>query len=275
MAVMSKQHSIQRNIRIHDEIARKYDAIHHNEIFNKHEQERLRVSLANAIKKIDTVSEHKNAIDYGCGTGNLTKHLLALGCKVVSADVSVKSLEILSNKYNGSNSVQTMLINGIDLSSIKNNEYDITATYSVLHHVPDYLTIVRELIRITKPGGIIYLDHEVNDCYWQRIGLYREFLDEIEKSNKKGYLYKCQNYYEQIKYAVYKYLRYQPEGDIHVWPDDHIDWDQIEHVINQNNCDIINKCDYLLNCSAYSQEIFDKYKDVCGDYRCVVARKIK
>lgn len=52
----------------------------------------------------------------------------------------------------------------------------MVATYSVLHHIPDYLGVIKELIRVTKPGGIIYIDHEVNEQYWEKSAVYNEFL---------------------------------------------------------------------------------------------------
>ena len=163
---------------MYNKIYNKYEQ-RHNEIYNTIEQERLSKKLKKAADFILTNSKEKIAFDYGCGTGNLTKHLIKLGFFVVSADISEKFLDVIKKRYQFTGKSDTLEVNGYDLSNIENNKFDLTATYSVLHHVPDYLTIIKEMIRITKQEGIIYLDHEVNENYWYRNKDYSEFLRKV------------------------------------------------------------------------------------------------
>ena len=154
MAKCNESAEILRNIAIHDRIAKRYDRIH-GEIFNDVEQSRLRADVKHAVDSISSGS--LNALDFGCGSGNLTRHLLENGCSVTSADVSQGFLDLVQSRYP---TVDTHRLNGIDLSEIATSTFDIVATYSVLHHVPDYLAAVREMARVCKPGGVLYLDHE-------------------------------------------------------------------------------------------------------------------
>src|SRR5438067_5158573 len=77
---------IRRNARIHDRIARKYEKTH-GEIFNPVEQRRVRERLAVAVASIRTTPPF-TALDFGAGTGNLSRHLIALGIRTTAADVS-------------------------------------------------------------------------------------------------------------------------------------------------------------------------------------------
>ena len=163
------------NARAHDNIFAEYENLH-GEIFNPVEQERLKRKLSEALSFLQTPSKQKLALDYGCGTGNLTRHLIEAGVKVVSADVSKKFLESVGNEYSKTGLSETLRVDGRNLSGIQDDTFDIVATYSVLHHVPDYLSLVMELHRVTKRGGIIYIDHELNDAYWQPDDKYAEFL---------------------------------------------------------------------------------------------------
>ncbi|MGH7593998.1 MAG: methyltransferase domain-containing protein [Gemmatimonadales bacterium] len=38
----------------------------------------------------------------------------------------------------------------MNLSNVKDRSVDMVATYSVLHHVPDYLGILPELLRVLR-----------------------------------------------------------------------------------------------------------------------------
>ena len=67
--------------------------------------------------------------------------------------------------------------------------------------------------------------------------------------------------------------RYKREGDIHVWPDDHIEWDKIERLLVEEGFEIVLKQDYLLYKSGYDVDVYNEHKDKCADERLLVARK--
>src|SRR3954449_7666976 len=104
---------IARNIAVHDRIARKYEA-RHGEIFNDVEQNRLRSALKAAKDAIRTDTRPLQAFDFGCGSGNLSSHLLALGFEVTAADVSPGFLSLVTSRYP---QVTSVLMNGRDLSN--------------------------------------------------------------------------------------------------------------------------------------------------------------
>lgn len=84
---------IKRNIRAHDKIAKKYEQ-NHGEIYNDVEQIRLRCMLTKALSEIKTDTRVKVALDFGCGAGNLTRHLSILGLDVLACDVSQGFLDL-------------------------------------------------------------------------------------------------------------------------------------------------------------------------------------
>jgi ubiquinone/menaquinone biosynthesis C-methylase UbiE len=257
------------------QVTRIYERIH-GEIFNPIEQQRLHDALRRVTDAVRTGSEPLTALDYGCGSGNLTRHLIALGFQTVSADVSEHFLKLIEKEFSQSGSSSILKLNGKDLSSVPDSHFDLAATYSVLHHVPDYLRIVEEMCRVVKPGGVIYIDHEVTEAYYSRPAEYVEFLKRARpRVNWKRYLrLLCDvpGYVHIIRRL--RNPRYKKEGDIHVWPDDHIDWDKIERILTDQGCEIVLKQDYLVYRSLYNPGIYDEYKDKCSDQRLLVARKV-
>ena len=109
----SQQQQIARNVAVHDRVARKYDAIH-GEIFNPVEQTRLRSALTSARDAIRTGAKLLHALDFGCGSGNLTRHLLDLALDVTAADVSEGFLDLVRSRY-PTERLSTLLMNGSDL----------------------------------------------------------------------------------------------------------------------------------------------------------------
>jgi ubiquinone/menaquinone biosynthesis C-methylase UbiE len=272
--IMCDEEQVKFNKEVHDGISGKYDCLH-NEIFNPIEQQRLGRALSTAIKAVKTDSKPLSALDYGCGSGNLTRHLIEAGINTVSADVSEGFLNLIERNFSHTGLSKTQKINGKDLSGIETGQFDLVATYSVLHHVPDYMRIVKEMCRVLKPGGVLYIDHEVNDSYYQRPQQYIEFLKKARPIiNIKRYLrllFDVKGYKHIVRRLVNP--RYKREGDIHVWPDDHIEWDKIEQLVIAEGFEIVLKEDYLLYKSGYDVDVYNEYKDKCADERLLIARK--
>jgi ubiquinone/menaquinone biosynthesis C-methylase UbiE len=251
-----------------------YEKSHH-EIFNPVEQRRLYSALQEAMNAIRTSSKPPAALDHGCGSGNLTRHLVDLGFRVVAADVSDDYLEAVERKFSGTGKVETLKINGADLSNLPDARFDLVATYSVLHHVPDYLRIVEEMCRAIKPGGVLYIDHEVTEAYYQRPAAYAEFLKKarprVDWRRILSLIFDVPGYKHILRRLANP--RYKREGDIHVWSDDHIEWGKIEQVLLSRGFEIVLKQDYLLYKAIYDLKVYEEYKERCADERVLIARK--
>ena len=265
---MSDLKQIESNIEIHDRIAAKYERIH-PEIFNEVEQDRLHKSLKNALSFVDNTSGLIKVLDFGCGSGNLTSHLLRLNTEVTAADVSDRFLQLVKRKY-PSDQLKTFKLNGVDLEGLPKAHFDFIALYSVLHHIPDYVGLLKDLASLCKPGGVIYIDHENNDEFWSNTSRYNEFRRKASKFNWHKYLDPF-NYVHKIRRFFNP--RHTNEGDIHVWPDDHIEWNAIEQLFDQLQFQVVVKNDYLLCNKLYRQEIYNEYKDKCSDTRVMAFRK--
>ncbi len=249
----------------------------HGDIFNPIEQQRLHAMLREALKSIQTGAAPVKALDFGCGSGNLTRHLIELGVHTTSADLSDDFLADVRRKFSAGNLSETLKLNGVDLSNVPDAHFDLVATYSVLHHVPDYLAIVREMCRVVKPGGVLYIDHEVTETYYQRPAAYVEFLRKarprVNWRRLVSLLLDVRGYVHIVRRL--RNPRYKREGDIHVWPDDHIEWDKIEQILATEGFEIVAKQDYLLCKAIYDPQVYSEYKDRCADERVLIARRRK
>jgi len=271
---MDDEDQIQFNKVVNDSLSGKYEHLH-GDIFNAVEQERLHKALQTAAEAVTTGAEPIRALDYGCGSGNLTRHMIELGINTVSADISEGFLVLIQQNFSKTGLSETLAINGKDLSGVADDSFDMVATYSVLHHVPDYMGIVGELCSVVKPGGVIYIDHEVVESYYDRTPEYVEFLRKARPAvNFKRYFKLLLDVWG-YKHIIRRLLdpRYKREGDIHVWPDDHIEWDEIEQLLISKGFEIVLKEDYLLCKGIYDLDVYNEYKDKCVDERLLIARK--
>jgi SAM-dependent methyltransferase len=98
-------------------------------------------------------------LDFGGGTGWLSRFLTQLGCRAIVLDVSATALDIARALYErmpvagAQPSPQFLLFDGrrIDLPDAS---VDRIACFDAFHHAPNPAEMIREFARVLKPGGI-------------------------------------------------------------------------------------------------------------------------
>jgi ubiquinone/menaquinone biosynthesis C-methylase UbiE len=134
-------------------------------VYSGKEQQRVRRQLEAIDRQI--LNNQKNALDVGAGTGNLTGKLLQMGYRVVATDISPEMCSILKKKYAQYIPDKLTVLNSpIEDLTFRSGEFDLVAAYSVIHHLPDYISALGVLCGFVKKGGVIYIDHEASPSYW-------------------------------------------------------------------------------------------------------------
>ncbi|HLA89894.1 MAG TPA: class I SAM-dependent methyltransferase [Gemmatimonadaceae bacterium] len=275
----------------YDRAARDYDA-RHGEIFNEIEQARLAGAVREALAAVrdapvdapvvvasDARGREVRALDVGAGTGNLTRQLLACGARVTAADVSPVCLALVHVRFPDRERVALALLDGKGLGGFGDGTFDLSACYSVLHHVPDYLALVREMARIVRPGGVVYLDHERHDASWapspERDAFLREAVVWPARTWRR--FLRPAAWWRRVRpmLAWRRWLnpRWMPEGDLHIWPDDHIEWPEVEAALAGCGVRKVVERDYLLYEPRYARDVWERWKDRVTDYRMWIGRK--
>jgi SAM-dependent methyltransferase len=276
------QRLIQRSIRRYRRAHHRYDRVH-PEIFNPVEQARLREALRAAAEEVEAPGDRPlRALDFGCGSGNVTRHLTELGMDVTAADVSPEFLRGVERRFG----VATLPLNGRDLTGVDDGGFDLVAAYSVLHHVPDYLGAVRELARVTRRGGVVYIDHEANDGFWAPDGCAHHMREEWWRRRLASPRLwnperrRWQRYLMPSKYALGVRLLFDPdylfgrEGDIHVWAEDRIEWERVVAALDAAGCAVVWRQDYLNYNPDYPDDLYGAYRDRgCTDMTALAARR--
>lgn len=280
----SDEKLISANVRGYRRGARHYERIH-GEIFNPREQSRLHGALARMLGEVREMEDRARprVLDFGCGSGNVTQHLLELGSTVLAADVSASFLDMVEQRFGGQ-PVETMQLNGRDLAGLPDASVDAAVAYSVLHHIPDYLHAVQELCRVVRPGGTVLIDHEAAPSEYDgdaELAAFRAQVVEHERSLPKRagrfldpwhYRTLAHHHLTQLRRRLGN-PRYWPEGDIHVWPDDHIEWDDVERVLRGGGCEVVVRDDYLLYRAGVPDHLYETYRERTADVRMMLARR--
>ncbi|HOK55973.1 MAG TPA: class I SAM-dependent methyltransferase [bacterium] len=144
---------------VFDEVAEIYEKIFPEHIFNYYLNKRINIILKLKLDKKAKI------LDVGCGTGTLLYHLKNYGYDVWGIDNSKRMVEIAEEKVPGKIIKEDML--NIPFPS---ETFDLVFSIVSLHHLGKIEKVkkaVREMIRITKNGGMILIwEHNPLNPYW-------------------------------------------------------------------------------------------------------------
>jgi ubiquinone/menaquinone biosynthesis C-methylase UbiE len=105
--------------------------------------------------------EGKTVVDIGCGNGAISLLLWLLGAKVHSIDTSIKALQVtrgLRDLSERNAQFEPNLCQGDAMQlPYKGETFDIVCCLETLEFVPDDIPAIKEIERVTKPGGIVIL----------------------------------------------------------------------------------------------------------------------
>ena len=104
-----------------------------------------------------------------------------MGYTVDAVDISPEMCVILKKKYQHQLASGKLVVtcSQIEQLHFEAGQFDLVTCYSVLHHLPDYVTALRGLSGFLKKGGVMYLDHEASPFYWKNES---NALSEITKA---------------------------------------------------------------------------------------------
>ncbi len=138
---------------VFESISEKYDSMNSIISFNKHKSWRKDV-----MNKMN-VQADSDALDVCTGTGDWAISLaeeVGESGHVVGLDFSKNMLSIAEEKNKEYNIKQLDFIHGnaMDLP-FESNSFDYVTIGFGLRNVPDYLTVLKEMYRVVKPGGTV------------------------------------------------------------------------------------------------------------------------
>lgn len=105
-------------------------------------------------------------IEIGAGTGRYSHALARQGYTVDAVELIGHNIEVFRKNTLPSENITITQGNALDLSTFQDSKYDITLLLGPLYHlysIEDKRQALREAIRATKPGGIVFAAYVISD----------------------------------------------------------------------------------------------------------------
>ncbi|MEZ5066101.1 MAG: class I SAM-dependent methyltransferase [bacterium] len=106
--------------------------------------------LLSVLRKALRGRRDLHLLDAGCGTGINLDYLAEFG-QVTGADFADEAIEFCRKRGRGD-------VRQVDLRRMEgwaDGEFDVVTALDVIEHIDDDCAVVRELVRVAKPGGLI------------------------------------------------------------------------------------------------------------------------
>lgn len=97
-------------------------------------------------------------IEVGCGAARLSCFLASHNYNTTCLDYSKDALKLAKNNYALTNNKGSFVLEDIRNISFGDDTFDAVLSTGLLEHFADPETVVSEMIRILKPGGVFYSD---------------------------------------------------------------------------------------------------------------------
>lgn len=122
-------------------------------------------------------------LEIGAGTGRYSHALARQGYAVDAVELVEHNIEIFRRNTMENENISVLQGNALDLSAFSDNQYDITLLLGPLYHLyskEDKQQAIREAIRVTKKGGIIFAAYVISDGCLLDEGFKRSNIDVAE-----------------------------------------------------------------------------------------------
>lgn len=151
-------------------------------------ESRMRFIMPHMLRYMGDV-RGKSILDLGCGEGGYSRRLAAAGASVTAVDCSEAALRYAEQQARREGlSIAHHLRNSNDLFGIPDVSFDLVLCSMMLMDVEDLAGTLREIVRVLKPGGRVYVSmlHPCFDGNHER-GIGRQGQGETREVVVKNY----------------------------------------------------------------------------------------
>lgn len=128
--------------------------------YDSYADKNLRIEKAKS--KVDVLLKYVKpekdwyVVDLGCGGGYVSEELfLRTGCKITGVDFSKEAIH--SAKERLAEKPITFIQGNVCKTNIPNSSADLVICCGIIEHISDKSLIANEVVRVLKPGGIVFI----------------------------------------------------------------------------------------------------------------------
>lgn len=160
------------------------------DFYNQYDEDSRLVSKHGTVEFLTTMryiekymKPGSRVIEIGAGTGRYSHALARQGYAVDAVELVEHNIEVFHRNTLSTENITVTQGNALDLSAFPSDQYDITLLLGPLYHLytlEDKRQALREAIRVTKPGGVVFAAYVISDGCLLDEGFHRGNVNAAE-----------------------------------------------------------------------------------------------
>jgi SAM-dependent methyltransferase len=150
---------------------------YHESVLRSH---RSRTAENSAAYLLPLLQRTDRLLDIGAGAGTITADLAGIVARVTATEIGPDELT-LTRATAAERGVTNIDFRVADIHGLpfEDASFDVTHAHQVLQHIADPVQALREMARVTKPGGLVAVRDSdyAGFCWWPRIPALDSWLD--------------------------------------------------------------------------------------------------
>jgi ubiquinone/menaquinone biosynthesis C-methylase UbiE len=137
--------------------AHDYDAMDHREVNSRFASDFL--TFADALPLVSTQARMQ-LLDVGCGTGQIPLELVRRRpFQITAIDLAEHMLALGRRNVAAAGVADAITFNRVDARRLPyaDGQFDAVISNSIVHHIPAPLEVLREMQRVVRPGGVLFV----------------------------------------------------------------------------------------------------------------------
>ena len=144
-----------------------------NDFYNQYDEDCRLASRHGAVEFLTTMryiekylKPNDRILEIGAGTGRYSHALARRGYQVDAVELVEHNIEVFQKNTLANETISVVQGNALDLSAFPDNQYDITLLLGPLYHLyneADKQQAIREAVRVTRRGGVIFAAYVISD----------------------------------------------------------------------------------------------------------------
>ena len=127
---------------------------HSNSMYDVDKRTRKATKMLSVVTAVCGDLSTRSLLDIGCSTGIMTRVYGTKFARVVGIDIDEPAVQFAVSNYSCDN--VTFLVRSADSTGFDDESFDVVSCTHIYEHVPDSGTLMSEIYRLLKPGGICY-----------------------------------------------------------------------------------------------------------------------
>jgi ubiquinone/menaquinone biosynthesis C-methylase UbiE len=101
-----------------------------------------------------------DVLDLGTGTAQIPIELCTrdVECRIMAADAAIAMLDVARMNVEIAGLMMRIQLDHVDAKALlyDDDAFDVVMSNSIIHHIPEPLAVLREAVRVTRPGGLLF-----------------------------------------------------------------------------------------------------------------------